>query len=107
VANTMFMSVLERTREIGVLKSIGATSGQIQGLFLMESALIGLSGGLLGLFAGLFLVFLLSVFSFHASISLEMALVAFAVSVSVGIIAGTYPAKRASEIPAVEALRYE
>lgn len=107
ISNTMFMSVLERTREIGVLKSIGATSRQIQDLFLMESALIGLSGGILGLAVGSMLVFLVSLFDFHAVISIEMAILAFIVSVGVGVLAGTYPAKRASEIPAVEALRYE
>ncbi|MBD3390120.1 FtsX-like permease family protein [Candidatus Micrarchaeota archaeon] len=107
ISNTMFMSVLERTREIGVLKSIGATSKQIQDVFLMEASMIGVSGGVLGLVVGALLVELVIFFGFDAVISLEMAAVAFIVSVGVGIIAGTIPAKNASKVPAIEALRYE
>ncbi len=107
ISNTMFMSVLERTREIGVLKSIGATSKQIQDVFLMEASMIGVSGGILGLVAGALLVELVIFFGFDAVLSLEMAAVAFIVSVGVGIIAGTIPAKNASKVPAIEALRYE
>lgn len=107
ISNTMFMSVLERTREIGVLKSIGATSGQIQQLFLMESAMIGLSGGVLGLVIGALLIQLIAFFDFTAVLSVEMAIIAFIVSVGVGIAAGTFPARSASRVPAIEALRYE
>jgi putative ABC transport system permease protein len=107
ISNTMFMSVLERTREIGVLKSVGATSMQIQQLFLMESAMIGLSGGVLGLVAGALLIQLVALFNFHAVLSVEMAIIAFIVSVGVGIAAGTFPAMNASKVPAIEALRYE
>lgn len=107
ISNTMFMSVLERTREIGVLKSVGATSKQIQHLFLMESAMLGFSGGVLGLLIGGLLIELISLFDFHAVLSLEMAAVAFLVSVGVGIAAGTFPARNASKVPAIEALRYE
>ncbi len=107
ISNTMFMSVLERTREIGVLKSVGATSKQIQDLFLMESAMIGLSGGVLGLLTGALLIGIIALFDFQAVLSLEMAAVAFIVSVGVGIAAGTFPARNASKVPAVEALRYE
>jgi putative ABC transport system permease protein len=107
ISNTMFMSVLERTREIGVLKSVGATSIQIQQLFLMESAMIGLSGGILGLVVGALLIELIAFFGFQAILSLEMAVIAFLVSVGVGIAAGTFPARNASRVPAIEALRYE
>jgi len=107
ISNTMFMSVLERTREIGVLKSVGATSKQIQNLFLMESAMLGFSGGLLGLAIGALLIEVIALFDFQAVLSLEMAAVAFIVSVGVGISAGTFPARSASKVPAIEALRYE
>ena len=107
ISNTMFMSVLERTREIGVLKSVGATSKQIQNLFLMESAMLGFSGGLLGLAIGALLIEVIALFDFQAVLSLEMAAVAFVVSVGVGISAGTFPARNASKVPAIEALRYE
>lgn len=107
ISNTMFMSVLERTREIGVLKSIGATSEQIERIFLVESAMIGLAGGIAGLVIGAILVQLIALLGIQAVVSPEMALVAFVFSVAVGIIAGTFPAQTASRVPAVEALRYE
>ncbi|MCP4647757.1 MAG: ABC transporter permease [bacterium] len=107
ISNTMFMSVLERTREIGVLKSVGATSKQIQHLFLMESAMLGFSGGILGLLIGGLLIEVIALFGFQAVLSLEMAVIAFIVSVGVGIVAGTFPARNASKVPAIEALRYE
>ncbi len=107
ITNTMFMSVLERTREIGVLKSVGATSKQIQHLFLMESAMLGFSGGVLGLAIGALLIELIALFDFQAVLSIEMAIIAFIVSVGVGIAAGTFPARNASKVPAIEALRYE
>jgi len=107
ISNTMFMSVLERTREIGVLKSIGATSKQIQNLFLAEAAMIGLSGGIIGLLIGFLLLQVVVFFGFEAVLSLEMAAFAFLFSVGVGIAAGTVPAQQASKVPAIEALRYE
>ncbi len=107
ISNTMFMSVLERTREIGVLKSIGASSKQIQDLFLMESAMIGLAGGVVGLAIGFIFLQIINFLGFSAVLSVEMALFAFAFSVGIGIVAGTFPAKRASKVPAIEALRYE
>ncbi|MBN2122568.1 ABC transporter permease [Candidatus Micrarchaeota archaeon] len=107
ISNTMFMSVLERTREIGVLKSLGATSNQIQDLFLMESALIGLSGGIGGMVIGGLLLQVISLLGFDAVISVEVTVFAFAFSVAIGVFAGSFPAKEASLKPAIEALRYE
>lgn len=107
ISNTMFMSVLERTREIGVLKSIGATSEQIQDLFLMESAMIGLSGGICGLVLGFLLLELITFAGFGVSISIEIVVFVFIFSVAIGIAAGTFPARSASKVPAIEALRYE
>ena len=107
ISNTMFMSVLERTREIGVLKALGATSGQIQNLFLMEAAMIGFAGGVLGITVGWLLLQIAATLGYAGYISTFMAAVAFTVSVGIGLIAGTYPAKEATKIPAIEALRYE
>lgn len=107
ISNTMFMSVLERTREIGVLKSLGATSNQIQDLFLMESALIGISGGICGMIIGALLLQIVVLLGFDAVISLEVTVFAFAFSAAIGIFAGSFPAKEASLKPAIEALRYE
>lgn len=107
ISNTMFMSVLERTREIGVLKSLGATSRQIQDLFLMESAMIGLAGGIGGVIIGFILLQLVAFFGFEAVLSVEITVFAFLFSVAIGIFAGSFPAKEASMKPAIEALRYE
>jgi putative ABC transport system permease protein len=107
ISNTMFMSVLERTREIGVLKSLGATSNQIQSLFLMESAMIGLAGGIGGVAIGFALLQLVSLLGFEAVLSVEVTIFAFLFSVAIGVFAGSFPAKEASMKPAIEALRYE
>ncbi len=107
ISNTMFMSVLERTREIGVLKSLGATSRQIQDLFLMESAMIGLAGGIGGVVIGFVLLQLVALLGFEAVFSVEVTIFAFIFSVAIGIFAGSFPANEASKKPAIEALRYE
>ena len=107
ISNTMFMSVLERTREIGVLKALGATKRQIQNLFLMEAAMIGFAGGVLGIVVGWLLLQVAAGFGFSGYISTFMAVLAFTVSVGIGLVAGTYPAREATKIPAIEALRYE
>lgn len=107
ISNTMFMSVLERTREIGVLKALGATSAQIQRLFLMESAMIGLAGGLLGIVVGWVFLQVAASYGYAGFISTFMATVAFCVSVGIGLLAGTYPAKEATKITAIEALMYD
>ncbi len=116
IANTMTMSVIERTREIGIMKSLGARNRDIRRLFLLEAASIGLIGGLLGLALGTLASLLLawiarqfnvpqSVTLFHVSWWLAVGAVAFAVVVSV--VAGLVPALRASSLEPVRALRYE
>ena len=107
ISNTMFMSVLERTREIGVLKSIGATSGQIRNLFLMEAAMIGIAGGMGGLAVGWAFIQFIATFGYPGVISPFMTAFAVVFSAAVGIVAGTYPAKEAAKVPAIVALRYE
>lgn len=113
-ANTMITSVIERTREIGVIKSVGAQNSEILKIFLMESSILGCVAGLIGVFVGW-------IISSIASLILEnlgwgflspahppwvfVSLVLFAVLT--GAISGVIPAWRASKIKAVDALRYE
>ena len=107
ISNTMFMSVMERTNEIGVLKAIGATSIQIERLFMVEAAMIGLAGGVSGVLVGVGVLSLLPLVGLETEVSLLMVAVSFGVAMGVGMIAGTFPAKQAAKVPAMVALRYE
>lgn len=105
ISNTMFVSVMERTKEIGVLKSVGAQNWQIERLFLVEAAMIGLVGGVLGVLFGIMVVLLLSVFGINATPSILTVLISFIIAMSVGMAGGFIPARNAAKIPAVEAMR--
>lgn len=107
ISNTMFMSVLERRREIGVLKSMGALNEEVLRIFVYESAIMGLIGGVAGLLLGFLIVAGLGLFGIRASVSLFMAAFAFLFSMAVGIVAGAIPAKQAAELNPIDALRYE
>ncbi|NYZ60621.1 FtsX-like permease family protein, partial [Candidatus Micrarchaeota archaeon] len=107
ISNTMFMSVLERRREIGVLKAIGATRNTILLIFVIESALIGAGGGLLGLALGYLALLVAGSFGVPYVLGIYQISFAFSFSVGVGVISGLIPALNASKVPAVEALRYE
>jgi putative ABC transport system permease protein len=105
ISNTMFVSVMERTKEIGVLKSVGAQTWQIERLFMVEAAMIGLTGGIFGIIFGILVVFLLGFFGIYAAPSILTILVSFLIAMGVGMAGGTIPAKNAARIPAVEAMR--
>jgi putative ABC transport system permease protein len=107
VANTMFMSVLEQTRDIGVLKSLGAKNHDVTNLFLCEAAIIGFVGGLLGVVLSFITAAVLGVFNVPIVISLELVVGTLAFSIVIGIVSGVFPARGAESIPPVEALRYE
>ncbi len=105
VANTMFMAVLERTKEIGVLKAVGATQRDIMSIFIVESMIIGFVGGVLGL---LLAVGILQVVGeFGVPFWIRYRIIAFAVifAAVVGVLAGVIPARQAAKLDPVEALR--
>lgn len=115
IMNTMYTSVLERTREIGVMKAVGAKNSDIMVLFVLESGLIGLIGGVVGIALG---IGLSTAVGYVASQALGTTLIrpafpyyltlgSLAFSFLVGTISGTLPAIQASKLKPVEALRYE
>lgn len=108
IMNIMLVSVVERTREIGIRMAVGARPKDIRNQFLAESVVICLLGGLLGLGIGWLAAWLGSLFGrWPFVISGYPALLAVGFSVAVGLIFGLYPAIRASRLDPVEALRYE
>ncbi len=114
VMNTMFTSVLERTKEIGVMKAVGAKNSHVLSIFLIESGLMGLVGGIVGTLLGLGLSALASsvigrLFDIKLIIvaSPVLILITLLGSFGIGAIAGLWPAWRASKLQVVDALRYE
>ena len=115
IMNVMFVSVTERTKEIGLRKALGATNKNIQNQFLLEAVILTLIGGLIGIAVGIMLGFISSIILgkiFNTNQWLfvfpwKTTLLAVGVSVLVGIVFGVYPAKKASQLNPVEALRYE
>lgn len=108
IMNIMLVTVTERTREIGIRKAIGAKKRDILLQFLIESTVLALLGGVIGILVGIGVSkFLGSVSSFRTVISLEPILISFLFSGLVGIFFGLYPAQKAASSDTIEALRYE
>ncbi len=114
IMNTMYTSILERTKEIGILKAVGAKQNDIMLLFLLESGMLGLVGGLVGVVFGAGLSKIAefgiqqSAFdSFKASLSPDLLLGALLFSFLVGALSGALPARAAAKLNPVDALRYE
>ena len=111
VMNIMLVSVVERTREIGIRKALGARERDIWGQFLAESAFLSFTGGIIGLAVGWGLSRLISNTGMMGSIttvvSADIVILALAVSVGIGLLFGFLPARRAARLNPIEALRYE
>jgi putative ABC transport system permease protein len=107
VMNIMFVSVTERTREIGIRKAIGAKPRNILLQFLFESSAICLLGGTIGILLATILTAVIDQVLMPASVSLQILVIAVVVSIAVGVLAGLVPALRGARLNPIEALRYE
>lgn len=107
IMNTMFMSVVERTAEIGTLKAIGASEREILMIFLVESGVIGLVGGIIGIIVAVVILLVIQNFGVPVYISAYVITGAFLFSFLVGIASGLIPSRNAAKISPLEALRYE
>lgn len=117
--NTLTVSLLERTREVGLMKAMGMKSSEVQELFLTESMIMGFFGGMFGIFLGFiggkFISIFLSFFSIFKGVGIvdisylpiAFVLLIIFLSLMVGVLTGIYPARRATKISALNALRYE
>ena len=108
IMNIMLVTVTERTKEIGLLKAIGAKKSNILFQFLIESVVVTLLGGIVGMLLGIIVTFIASsMLSIPFVVSLSSILLAIGVSAAVGIVFGWYPARQAAELQPIDALRYE
>ena len=108
IMNIMYVSVTERTKEIGLRMSVGAKGRDILLQFLVEAVIISVTGGLIGVLSGVIISSLIAFLgSWKVSISVFSIILSFAVCCFVGIFFGWYPAKKASRLNPIEAIRYE
>jgi putative ABC transport system permease protein len=111
IMNIMLVSVTERTREIGIRKAVGAKRRDILLQFLLEAAMISLSGGGIGIAGGWALSYLISQIdvggmTIHSVVSPDIVILAISVSVFIGLASGIYPAMRAARLNPIDALHY-
>jgi putative ABC transport system permease protein len=115
VINTLLASILDRTREIGVLRAIGATQAQVRRIVVMEAGWIGLIGGVLGLIAGTVMAYhhvvyntkMLTGWTFQFYYPYDVAIFSVVAAVILCLLAGYGPAKQAASTPIVTAIGYE
>jgi len=111
IANTMFTSVLEKTKEIGTMKAIGAKNRDILMIFLFNSGMVGLVGGILGVMLGWIVSYglqsMMGDMTSGGGVSSSLMIEGLALAIIIGVISGVVPAYRASKLKPVDALRYE
>jgi putative ABC transport system permease protein len=108
IMNIMLVTVTERTREIGLRKALGAKKKHIIAQFLIESIILTFVGGIIGMIIGVLAGYIIcTIFSYPFTISPGSIILAMGVSGAIGILFGWYPAKKASDLQPIEALRYE
>ena len=108
IMNIMLVSVSERTKEIGLRMSVGATGLDISNQFLLESIMISLTGGILGVsFGWLLSTTASSLFGLPTSVPFWSVVLSFIVCVIIGVVFGYFPARKAARMDPIEALRYE
>ena len=108
IMNIMIVSVTERTREIGLRMSIGATGRDIMTQFLIEAIIISVTGGLLGILLGGIATWMIKIFAnWPVQIDPSSVVLSFAVCTVIGVVFGFYPAAKASNLDPIEAIRYE
>jgi putative ABC transport system permease protein len=107
IMNIMLVSVVERTREIGIRRALGATRKKIQMQFLTEAVLLSLGGGLAGVILGAVISQVISAFFLPTLVKPSLVIMGLAIAVLTGVAAGYFPARRAARLAPVEALRFE
>jgi ABC-type antimicrobial peptide transport system permease subunit len=108
IMNIMLLSVTERTKEIGIRRSVGALSDEVMMQFLMEAMTLSLTGGLLGIVGGLTLAFFITrLVQWSTAISPLAVAVSFGISAAIGMVFGYYPARQAARVSPMSSLRYE
>ena len=108
IMNIMLANISERTREIGIRRAIGATQGDISGQFLIETVLVCLTGGIIGILIGTGMAMVITLYAgWETAFSVGSILMAFGAAGSVGLLFGIFPARRAAQLDPIKALRFE
>ncbi|MEP7358824.1 MAG: FtsX-like permease family protein, partial [Anaerolineales bacterium] len=113
MVNTLAIGVIERTREIGMLRAVGATQGQVRRMVIVEAVLLAGLGTALGLISGVYLGYVLTLALSNFGFALvyqfpgTAVMIAIAIGLLIGIVAAVFPARQAARLEIVRALRYE